>query len=118
MGEHLPEGRPLATAGDEYPFGTGVSDHRGVNQGFMVDKLIPFAGLNLTIQDQTSAKAARFDNLDRLKLCPAGIGYLFDAIRLHHVRGNIVMKPLIFLHDSPGEFKIPLFSFRIEWSLD
>jgi hypothetical protein len=34
-----------------------------VNQGFMVDKLIHLAGLNLAIEDETDTEAARIDNL-------------------------------------------------------
>ena len=69
MVQHLPEGSPLATASDEHPLGMGVGDHRGVNQGLVVDKLIGLAGLNLAIQDQTSTEAAAFDDLDGLKFC-------------------------------------------------
>jgi hypothetical protein len=66
--QDFPQGGALASTGNEHSLRLGMRQHSWVYQGFVVDKLIRLAGLNLAIQDETNAEAARIDNIYGLKL--------------------------------------------------
>jgi hypothetical protein len=66
--QDFPQGSALASPGDEYPLWPGMRKHSWMYQRFMVDKFVRLAGLNLAIEYQANAEAARIDNLYGLKL--------------------------------------------------
>ena len=75
-----------------------MSYHWGMNQGFMVDKLVHLTGLNFAIQNQAFAKATGMDNLDRLESGFSRIDDALNSMRLHKVGINRVIKPFIRVH--------------------
>ncbi len=66
--QDFPQGGALTSAGNEHPLRPGMRKHNWMYERFMVNKFIRLAGLNLAIEDEANAKAARIDNLYGLKL--------------------------------------------------
>ena len=62
MAQDLAQRRSFAAAADQDTPGVGMGDHRRMHEQFVIDVLVDFGGLNLSVDDQTPAQVVELLN--------------------------------------------------------
>src|SRR3989442_4145912 len=62
MAQDLAQRGSFAAAADQDTPGVGMGDHRRMHQQFVIDILVDFGGLNLSVDDQTPAQVVELLN--------------------------------------------------------